>query len=453
MASVQDIVNVNIDLTTSQVQRASFGIPMVVARFTNGSGRVLTYSASTALSSMLTDGFATTDIAYKSVQAFLSANPRVASVKVGRRSSSWQQLTKITPTVATNLGVYSVRVNGTLATFTADSSATIAEICTGLAAAIDALPLVSAVSNTTHITVTTTASNTLAIINGGTSSAMSNDDAIRNLKVEDVTVDGGIAADLAAIRIVDSSWYGFVIDSNADAEIIEAADWAEATRVVFGATLRGNRCADSTDTTDTASTMKASGYRRTFGIYHSDASERAADRWIGEMFPEDPSFGETWAYSQLSGVAVETLSESQKSAIKGKNVNVYETIAGVNVTTFGYMFEAQTTFIDQVTGVDELQARIEEGVAGLVFGKKLPYSNKSADRICGEILRIIYIRVERGFLAAVDADGNAPTCTHPDVLTGVSDSDRQNRLLPDIEFSAQTAGRIHTVAIRGTLTV
>ena len=438
--SLDDLVSVTITLESASVEQESFGIPLIAAYHTHNTNRVRTYDAATALTDMVADSFSTTEPAYLAAAALLSAQVRVKQIKIGRRDGAWQQITRITPAAAINSTVYSVTVNGTVASYTSDSSATLAEICTGLATAIDALPLVTATgASGTFIDVTTTAAGTLASFTGA--------HAPSTLKIEDVSTDATIAADLAAIALADDDWYAFTIDSNADAEIVAAAAWAETQKKIFGATLRGTRALDSTDTTDTATTLKNAAYQRTFEVYHSDSKTREAERLIGERLPSDPSFGASWAFAQLSGVTVEALTASQLNSLRGKNVNTYERRAGLNVILFGSMAKSRTLFIDQVTLIDELTARIQERVfAKIVLG--LPYSNESADRICAEILAELTTHVDRGSLLA----DPKPTASHPDVAT-VSPTDRANRLLPDVVFSAQTAGRIHTVTIRGKLSV
>ena len=57
-----------------------------------------------------------------------------------------------------------------------------------------------------------------------------------------------------------------------------------------------------------------------------------------------------------------------------KNANIYETIAGVNITREGTVAEPE--FIDVIHGVDWLTARIQERVyAALVNQPKIPYTN------------------------------------------------------------------------------
>jgi predicted nucleic acid-binding protein len=56
-----DIVNVVVTKASSSVSRVGFGTILIAAYHTENTDRVTTYSASTALATMVADGFATTD--------------------------------------------------------------------------------------------------------------------------------------------------------------------------------------------------------------------------------------------------------------------------------------------------------------------------------------------------------------------------------------------------------
>lgn len=446
-ASLDDVVTVDISIDSASVDVAGFGVSMIAAYHTHNTDAARVYASSTGLADMVTDGFSTTEPAYLAATKLLSNTPRVSSFVIGRRLNSWQQVYKITPTITSSVvNVFSGSVNGHAWTFTSDATPSMTEVCTGIASAIDALADVSAtnVSNT-HVLVTVTASATLVTCNGGSATP-----GTSSLMIEDATTDANIADDLTAIQMGTNAWYGFVIDSpSADAKG-DAAAWAEAQIKIFGVDINDTRALNASDTTDLASTLKSAAYTRTFGIYHSDAKAFAAAAWMGKKFPRDPHFGDTWNFATLSGVAVESLSSTQLAALKGKRVNRYVTIAGLEVTQEGYMFDGVNNFIDLVTGRDEMHARIQEGIFALLATGQLQYTDKSVDLVCQNVLRILDVFVKGGFLKG---GADAPTCTGPKVAT-VPDADRQARNLPDINFTANLASRIHSVkSITGKVSV
>lgn len=438
--ALEEIVNVTITLETAQVARANFGIPLIAAYHTHWSDRVRTYSASSMLQTLVTEGFATTDVTYLKAAKLLSANPRVKTIKVGRRGGAWQQLTDVTPVVA-NSAVYSVKVNGALATFTSDSSATAAEITTGLAAALDALPLVSAVAvGGTKVTVTTTATGTQAEFTEATS----------NLALASTGTNATVVEDLTAIRAADANWYALILDSDLTAEIMLAAGWAETQKIVFGARSQDS---DAT-TTGIAADLSAADYSRTFLLFHDQIGAEA--RWIGEVLVTDPGAA-TWAFKSLSGVTPSNYSENTIAALKTDNANYYVSVGGANITLNGVM--ASGEFIDVIIFADWIIARVTERVFTLLVNSpKLAYSDTSGNLMGAEIMAVLQQGVQVGGLDAGDgkpeSDGGIPA---PSVFVPrVADqdpADRAARFFPGITFSGRLAGAIHAVEISGKLSV
>jgi hypothetical protein len=436
-ASLDDVVTCDILIDTASVDVEAFGVPMVAAYHTHNTDLFRIYSSSTGLADMTTDGFTSTEPAYLAATKFVSSTPRVSSFVVGRREHSWQQVTKLTPAITSSvINTFSGELNGIPWTFSSDATPTIAEVCTGISTAIDALADVSAVSSGTFVTVTVTASGSLASLG-----ALQVSPSTSGLKADDASTDANIAADLSAIQAANDTWYGFVIDSPSDTAKKDAAAWAEARIKLFGVDINGTAALDSTVTTDLASQLKNAAYVRTFGIYHSDSSAFAAAAWMGQRFPRDPHFGDTWNFATLSGVPVENLSSTALASLKGKCVNRYVSIAGLEITQTGYTFEGINNFIDLVTGRDEMHARIQEGVFTLLATGQLTYSDKSVDLVCQNILRILDVFVKGGFLLG---GADAPVCTGPKVAD-VPDADKLARNLPDINFTAKLASRIHSV--------
>lgn len=139
--SLADLVAVSISASSQTPTRAGFGTPLILAAkvpaaFTQ---RARSY---TSLAGMVSDGFLTTDPAYRIATVMFSQNPRVTRVKVGRRALPFTQVVRLIPAApvsASTAETYAVTVDGLTAQFTSDATPTVAEVCTGLAAAINAL--------------------------------------------------------------------------------------------------------------------------------------------------------------------------------------------------------------------------------------------------------------------------------------------------------------------------
>jgi hypothetical protein len=445
--SLDDVVQLTITTESAQVSRAAFNIPMIAAYHTHWAERARVYSSSTMLATMEGEGFLTTEMAYILAQKFLSQNPKVPRIVLGRRAAGAAQVVNIKPAAAAaNATVYSLKVNGTSVSFTSDADATTAEILAGLETAIDALPLVTATdASGTHVAVSTTAAGTLASFTELSS----------NLSLVDATADAGIAADLTAIRAANSSWYGFVIDSNASAEIAAATAWAETQKIIFGANTADTDAMDrgGVSTTDLGSDLQDLSLARSYLLFHPDIKSGAAAGWMGKVFGAWDPGEATWNYKTIANVSVTELSTNEQAALQGKNVNIYITLGGRNVTNKGVTPSGE--FIDITVFVDWIYARIQERVFALLANSpKIPYSNTGVNMMCAEVLAVLQDGVNVGGLLEGDPDADipAPFCVGPNVAD-VDPVDRAGRHLPDIEFGARLAGAIHTVGISGKLSV
>lgn len=142
--SLADLVNVQIASNTLTPTRQGFGTPLVAAvkvPWTTGA-RVRSYAT---LAAMVAAGFLVTDPAYKMAAAAFAQNPAPQRVKVGRRASAFTQVVNIVPASPAASEVFTAKVDGLEVTYTSDGTPTLAEVCTGLAAAINALEVEDAI--------------------------------------------------------------------------------------------------------------------------------------------------------------------------------------------------------------------------------------------------------------------------------------------------------------------
>lgn len=142
MSFADDIASVTITRANVTPSRAGFGTPMILAYHTLNADRVRSYSS---LSAMSADGFRSHDPAYRAAAAVFSQTPRPRRIKVGRRALAPTQVIRLTPVSPSAGEVYSLKVDGLAVSYTADGTPTVAEVCTGLHAAIGALAVANAI--------------------------------------------------------------------------------------------------------------------------------------------------------------------------------------------------------------------------------------------------------------------------------------------------------------------
>jgi len=439
--SLNDIVSVSITAQTSTVSRLGFGTPLI-ARAHSEAYTVREYKA---LTTMTDDGWSATDPAVLIATKLASQNPKPASWKIGKRSSAFTQVLRITPINVTQGYVYEfdvvVGTTTTSISYTVGAAATVAIVCTALQALVDAITGISCTDDTTHITVTHDTAGQLADFVGF--------DEPDNFTIKDLTADPGLAADLAAIETVDpDGWYALLLDSNSEAEILAGAAWIEARKKIFICNTSDSEVVDNTVTADVMSDLQSFAYARTAIIYsQARLLNFTAAGWAGNMLPRDPGSA-TWSFKTLAGVQVDgALTGGQVAVIESKGGNVYRRIAGNNITTFG--ITASGEYIDVTRFIDWLDARIKERIFGvLINNPKIPYTDTGVDLMRAQVLAQLQQGIAVGGLAA----DPAPIVTAP-AVADIDPNDKASRVLPDIFFQATLAGAIHQLQISGVLSV
>jgi Protein of unknown function (DUF3383) len=439
-----DFANVSITSLTSALTQAGFGIPMIASTEAPTGGWGVTEHSRTydQLSDISADGFPTTGPTYLQAAALLGQSPRPPKVVVGRRASSvpTQHFT-VTPVVQ-NSTTYSLRVGTQTVSYTSDSTATAAEICAGLKTAIDALSISD---------LTTTAASTLVIAH----TTAGKWTALENLNDQLLTVvmdssDNTIGTDLDAIRGVDDSWYAVFTAFPSAAEIAALQTWCAANdKEAFVTTMDSavaNAAYVASSNSDIGQETKDATDMRVALAYHqaNDSFLYAAE--AGVCLPKTPG-SETWHAKQLQGVPLRSLTATQRTNLKNKNVSFYTQVAGRNVFFGGKV--ASGEFIDTVRGRDWFKARLAERIFdALSTQDKLPYTDDGISIIAGEVHAQLQEGIESGFLS----NSPRPTVIVP-LAANVSPTDKANRVLNGVSFTAVLAGAIHSVTINGVISL
>lgn len=137
--SLQSIVNVTITKESATVARTGFGTPLIAAYFSTDHflDRARVY---TDLDGIVADGFGPDHWVHRKATAIQAQNPKVDNFVVGRRANPIDRKVRLTPAVSPPpLTDFKVTVNDQTATFTTDSTPTVAEVTAGIFAAINAL--------------------------------------------------------------------------------------------------------------------------------------------------------------------------------------------------------------------------------------------------------------------------------------------------------------------------
>lgn len=428
--SLDSLITVTISKLTTAPTRVGFGTPLVMGFHTIFPERARIYES---VASMITDGFATSAPEVAAVTALFSQNPRPTRAIVGRRENGTAMSVKLTP-IAVDDAQYDVTINGTVFSFVADSSATIAEIVTGLEIAINAgSEPVTATDNATDLQLDADVAGVLFTL-----------EVDRTLiKQDDETAEAGIVADYLAIQQANDDFYAVLPTSHATLEIEALAVTIEAQKKIMLATSADD---DILTGVGLMADLKTAGFVRTITMYHPKPHQYGGAGWAGQLLPLDPGSA-TWKFKTIAGLDVTVLTPTEQSNVLTENGNTYVAVAGISITCDGK--SASGEFIDITRGIDWYAQRLQERIfAVLANALKVPFTNQGIAIIENEVHGQNQEAIDNGVFASAPA----PTVSVPDALD-VPFNDKATRTLPDVKFTATLAGAIHNIQISGTVSV
>ncbi len=442
MPDISEIVAVTISVSSSALSRQGFNSLMILGDDTNfGVGfsefEVRSYTTFAGIS-------ADTDIVSGDVinmaQVAFAQSPAVPTVFITRvdTGGSAAQISELVfdADLVTGNSI-AVTVNGVVAAgspvaFITNNSDTLDAIATAIQAETLVTTAVGDNVDTVDITGATAGRifQVTATVTGGASQATATH-TITTAAIADIT-----STDLSTIFNNNSEWFGFAMTYN-DLGSIQVASSFLAANDRYGFF----RQTSLTDFAPLNSNTSSLWYTADITPTGEPLEVAIASRVLA-LIPGSY----TVAFKTLELVAADTtLTTSQESVLRANNINQYSPVAGRNITWDGVT--SNGGFIDTFIGVLYLTARLEEDVfAQLAAVNKVPYTNAGVNLIVSAVQNRLNQSVREGFLS----NNPAPEASGP-LVTDISATDRSNRLLPDVVFTATTAGAIHTITITGTV--
>jgi Protein of unknown function (DUF3383) len=441
----------HVSITTTEnsagISFAGFGTQAIASCNATFPERSRSYSD---LPEMASDGMTSKTPEYRAAQKAFGQKPRPKTVKIIKMLGKPTLKYKIDIASVANSRAYTVKLKGstiadTTCTFTSDGTALNDEITAGLLALINAI----ASKNFTCTEVGSALSKDLEITGNAPGDWFSVEVAdVSSLTVECTHAEPAttIAADLDAVQNADSDWYGLTYLYPSDACVKAVAAWVEDKTKLYIQHMSDSTLVTGGDATgDTCSDLKALNYARTAIIYHPDPASFVASAWMGRVLSTEPGKA-TWKAKVLKGVVSSALSTTQRTNARAKNLNCYTTV-GVR----GWTWEGKTVdgdFIDVTRNIDWVDDRLEKRIANAIETNDIiPMSDEG--------IQIIRAEMEATFDEAVDrkiflGGDDAPVLSVPRAAD-ISENDRANRLLPDMNWSAKLAGAVHKVDVFGNV--
>ena len=447
MANLDRIVNVQIALNTSGVSREGFSTGLIIGEHSHTLNRVNIY---TSLEEMMSDGFSGNESLYLAAQDYFSQIPRAKEIKIGRRRCN------------TEIGIESILLAGTYSVLvkTKDSAGFVSTETysfqnTGLSTAEEILTeLANLIIADTNAVITAVVNDdvmTISSSNGDDYSLEVSD----NLTMTATKATEDISTTMAKIVAEDNDFYGILMTSRKQEDIMALAAWVEAHRKLFVTAISEEGAKDNTVTTDTGYLLYNNNYFRTAWFFHENAETDFPDCAVmARCFAIRPG-GETWALKKLDGVVPNEITETEYNAIIRKNGNTFERFRNISVTQNGKV--AAGEWIDVIRFRDWLQEEIQTDVFNVMINNdKVPYTDAGIALIESAIKAALVLGQNRGGIAPLeyDDDGNRNLGYTIQVprAANISAGQKASRILEDVSFTARLAGAIHVVEINGSLT-
>lgn len=437
---LSNYVTLTITQDSVGVQRAGFGVPLFLSATAGWVERTRTYGSTSDVAA----DFALDSPEYRAATAVFSQSPAPTSMMIGRCALPPTQSYTLIPIVQ-NSHTYSIIVKGegvtnTTVTYLSDGSATAAEIVAGMITVLNAV---------TGANYTASGSSTLIVTADAPGNWFSLEIDPADWEITQDHADPGVATDLLAISNESDAWYCLLTAFNSTDYVEAAAAYIQGTGTkiyVFDTNETDAITVVSDGTQGLLDELSALAYSRVAGMYHQNPAAFAAAAWAGNCLPREPG-SETWMFKRLAGVAVTSLTPTQRVNLVARNANFYVSVAGVSITANGTTSDGG--YIDTTRGLDWLKDDMSKAVFGALAGaSKIPFTDAGVSIIMNEVKGSLKRAVDRGILS----NSPAPLVTVP-LVVDISTTNKAFRILPDVKFTATLAGAIHKVLISGVVSV
>lgn len=435
---IESIVDVQISVSGATPAVEDFGTPMYLVYHTVGTGSNLVDEFA-SLQEAVDAGHTVNSLVWDGLRVMFAQSPRPKTIKVGKRTTPWAQVVRFYPKNVTAGFVYRFRINGVQIAYTVLAGASTGSVAAALATSINT----AGGSNWSGAHAGVDTFCTMTALSNGVQYKVT--ELQPELWIEDYTPAASVAAELAAVAAEDPNWYGLVVDVPSAATISAVSPVIETMRKVYVTDTHDTRVTDGADHTDIGSVVQGLGNMRTYIQFHPDYGAFGAAALLSSMLTTKPGAA-TWAHKALRSVRKYVLKTAQVAALKAKNTGAYYNIANIGTTLWGQSSGGE--FMDIVRGVDWLVAMIQLRVF-LLFASnpKVPYTDPGVEQIKKEIGAQVDIASKNPHNLTV---AGTFACTAP-AVKDVASTDRNRRVLPNVQFTADLQGAIHATEITGTL--
>lgn len=286
-----------------------------------------------------------------------------------------------------------------------------------------------------------------------------------------VTTDALLKTELDTLADADNDWYWLTITAamRDDPALDGLVEWVEARNKVAILDSNDDGHESAADATNISARHKGT-VERTGTFYHTDADENpgiALAAYLGTRNFDQAGSHYTAKYKRLRSVTPVDLGSAAIEAITGFTpalgqsedaghmANTYVDIGGRDFVIEGSTL-TPNVFIDEVHATDWIVARTEEETLNVLLNNDaVPFTDAGMELLASGARTVMRQAFRAGLIADdIDGDGNyspAVEFTIPSVFD-VPESQRKNRVAPEISIRFRYRGAVHYTTINYRMT-
>lgn len=267
---------------------------------------------------------------------------------------------------------------------------------------------------------------------------------IRQIPVDDIFC-------IEDLRDHNDDWYFILTDVTDPVCVTALCKWAESTEpteAALGAGVEDHRKFYFGQTNDKEYVNE---YGRSVVTYADNLAEWADAAWVGSVGPFWPE-SVTWKWKVPDGVSVADLRDSERDLLEENRVNFMTAEYKHEYMKNGICGDGN--FIDNVLGADYITHQIRENLYEIfIANKKIAYTDDGFALVAAGVFAALNRAVELHIIATDPEDDTGVYTVVIPKRADATDEQARNRQMPDIKWSAQLEGAVHSVKVNGTLRV
>ena len=267
----------------------------------------------------------------------------------------------------------------------------------------------------------------------------------------DTTKAENLIAAIEDLRDHNDDWYFILTDVTDPVCVTALCKWAESTEpteAALGAGVEDHRKFYFGQTNDKEYVNE---YGRSVVTYADNLAEWADAAWVGSVGPFWPE-SVTWKWKVPDGVSVADLRDSERDLLEENRVNFMTAEYKHEYMKNGICGDGN--FIDNVLCADYITHQILENLYEIfISNKKIAYTDDGFALVAAGVFAALNRAVELHIIATDPEDDTGVYTVVIPKRADATDEQARNRQMPDIKWSAQLEGAVHSVKVNGTLRV